>query len=86
MPSGSAMAVEEEALTEREELTESNFFKRANFGENKGDGDKRERERTGEERRTLPFALVCLSFLLVDENITFSSLKQEVEEAIFIDS
>jgi len=63
MPSGSAMAVEEEALTEREELTECNFFKRANFGENKEDDDKREKERIGEERRTLPFALVCLSFL-----------------------
>jgi dihydrodipicolinate reductase len=42
MPSGSAMAVEEEAFTEREELSECEVFK---IGENKAeDDDKREKE------------------------------------------
>jgi hypothetical protein len=83
MPSVSAMAVEEEAFTEREELSECEVFK---IGENKAeDDDKREKEERGEERRTLPFALVCPSFLKVDEKITFSSLRQQ-QEAIFIAS
>jgi hypothetical protein len=83
MPSGSAMAVEEEAFTKREELSECEVFK---IGENKAeDDDKREKEEIGEERRTLPFALVCPSFLKVDEKITFSSLRQQ-QEAIFIAS
>ena len=63
MPSGSAMAVDEEALTGREEVTGCKFLKRESFGENKEDDDKREKEQVAEERRTLPFALVCLSFL-----------------------
>jgi hypothetical protein len=83
MPSGSAMAVEEEAFTEREELSECEVFK---IGENKAEDDeKREKEEIGEERMTLPFALVCPSFLKVDEKITFSSLRQQ-QEAIFIAS
>lgn len=77
------MAVEEEAFTERQELSECEVFK---IGENKAeDDDKREIEGVGEEWRTLPFALVCLSFLKVDEKITFSSLRQQ-QGAIFIAS